>query len=192
MLEIGVRAIPFNLVMRNARREAGLTQGELAKMVGICQSALSAIERLCARVSERDATQIALALGYEVDYLFPFETRNFKTVNSRSVEFIHQIESLDALPEGHEALMLAGPEEVLEKQSLISAVQAALQGLSARDRIVLTLRFGFDGEKAHTLEEAGARLLMTRERVRQVEQKALQRLRHPARGLRELRQSHAI
>jgi RNA polymerase primary sigma factor len=54
--------------------------------------------------------------------------------------------------------------------------------LSERERDVIRMRFGLDGESPHTLEEAGKKLGVTRERVRQVEAKALAKLRHPSRN----------
>jgi RNA polymerase primary sigma factor len=65
-------------------------------------------------------------------------------------------------------------------------VQHALEGLSEREREVLELRFGLKDGKEHTLEEVSRYFDVTRERIRQIEAKALRKLRHPARS-RELR-----
>ena len=59
-------------------------------------------------------------------------------------------------------------------------VQAALATLSAREQEVLTLRFGLAGGEPRTLEQVGQEFRLTRERIRQIEAKALTRLRHPA------------
>ena len=65
-------------------------------------------------------------------------------------------------------------------------VQHALASLSDREREVLELRFGLRDGKEHTLEEVSRYFDVTRERVRQIEAKALRKLRHPARS-RDLR-----
>jgi RNA polymerase primary sigma factor len=68
------------------------------------------------------------------------------------------------------------PEEALLRGDLVRHLREALGGLPARERDVLRLRFGLDGEVEQTLEEIGARLQVTRERVRQMEAQALRRL----------------
>ena len=70
----------------------------------------------------------------------------------------------------------------------IDAVRAAIGTLSEREQRVLTLRFGLAGTAPCTLEQVGQDFRLTRERIRQIEAKALTRLRHPAgpRGLRAL------
>ena len=60
------------------------------------------------------------------------------------------------------------------------AVRAALETLSDRERRVLTMRFGLAGTDPRTLEQVGRDFRLTRERIRQIEAKALTRLRHPA------------
>jgi RNA polymerase primary sigma factor len=61
-------------------------------------------------------------------------------------------------------------------------VQEILETLSHRERKVLELRFGLRGEEPRTLEEVGQRFGVTRERIRQIEVKALRKLRHPRLG----------
>jgi RNA polymerase sigma factor (sigma-70 family) len=60
-----------------------------------------------------------------------------------------------------------------------SALRQALGRLSDRERAVLTLRFGLDHDQPLTLDEVGRRFELTRERIRQIEAKALSKLRHP-------------
>ena len=59
-----------------------------------------------------------------------------------------------------------------------------LGSLSARERDVLSLRFGMDDGRQRTLEEVGQLFGVTRERIRQIEAKALRKLRHPNRSKR--------
>lgn len=74
------------------------------------------------------------------------------------------------------------PDSPLMDQSLREEIQAALNTLSPREAEVIRLYYGFDEERALTLEEIGARLGLTRERVRQIKEKALRRLRRLAKG----------
>jgi RNA polymerase primary sigma factor len=73
-------------------------------------------------------------------------------------------------------LTIPSPEEVTLRDDVIRRVQAALACLPMREREILFQRFGLDGEDEQTLEEVGDRLGVTRERVRQLEARALRRL----------------
>jgi RNA polymerase primary sigma factor len=72
-------------------------------------------------------------------------------------------------------------EEELKIQSLRERLNMALRMLSPRERKVIELRFGLDGKKPRTLEEVAQEMNLTRERVRQLEVQALEKLRNPIR-----------
>jgi len=74
------------------------------------------------------------------------------------------------------------PEESALGNLLREQLYTALEGLSEKEKRVLTFRFGLEGEKPHTLEEVGNFFGVTRERIRQIESKALRKLRHPSRS----------
>ncbi len=74
------------------------------------------------------------------------------------------------------------PDEALLKQSLMAEIEKALDTLTPREAEVINLYFGLNHEKALTLEEIGARFSLTRERVRQIKEKAIRRLRHASRS----------
>ncbi len=78
------------------------------------------------------------------------------------------------------------PMDAAAREMLREQVQSALAGLSERERQVLELRFGLMDGKDHTLEEVSRYFKVTRERIRQIEAKALRKLRHPTRS-RQLR-----
>ncbi len=78
------------------------------------------------------------------------------------------------------------PMDAAARQMLREQVQSALTSLSEREREVLELRFGLKDGKDHTLEEVSRYFDVTRERIRQIEAKALRKLRHPSRS-RQLR-----
>jgi RNA polymerase nonessential primary-like sigma factor len=75
----------------------------------------------------------------------------------------------------------ASPEETLMRESLQKDLQYLLSELTSREREVIQMRFGFGGEKPFSLAEIGRCLELSRERVRQIEAKALQKLRQPRR-----------
>jgi RNA polymerase primary sigma factor len=79
------------------------------------------------------------------------------------------------------------PSQVVYQQMLHERVEEVLATLSPREARILRLRFGLDDDHPYTLEEVGRKFGLTRERIRQIEGKALRRLRHPrrARLLRE-------
>ncbi|MCB9819939.1 RNA polymerase sigma factor RpoD [Candidatus Nomurabacteria bacterium] len=71
----------------------------------------------------------------------------------------------------------ATPEESAATQLLKEQVQQVLSSLSDREQKIVRMRFGLDGGKSHTLEEVGQEFAVTRERIRQIEAKALNKLR---------------
>ncbi|HEU5441724.1 MAG TPA: RNA polymerase sigma factor RpoD [Ktedonobacterales bacterium] len=83
--------------------------------------------------------------------------------------------------EDHSAL---APADAASHQLLKEQVKDALNGLTQREQEVLRLRFGLDDGRSRTLEEVGREFRVTRERIRQIEAKALRKLRHPSRSRR--------
>jgi RNA polymerase primary sigma factor len=81
---------------------------------------------------------------------------------------------------------IEGPVDAASNQLLKEQVQSILGSLSKREREVLEMRFGLKDGQGHTLEEVGKEFGVTRERIRQIEAKALRKLRHPFRS-RKLR-----
>ncbi|MBP6682033.1 MAG: RNA polymerase sigma factor RpoD [Halioglobus sp.] len=74
------------------------------------------------------------------------------------------------------------PVDAATGQGLQEATKEVLAGLTAREAKVLRMRFGIDMNTDHTLEEVGKQFDVTRERIRQIEAKALRKLRHPTRS----------
>jgi RNA polymerase primary sigma factor len=82
------------------------------------------------------------------------------------------IEDRDALP----------PVDAASKQLLKEQIEEVLMALTPREQRVLRLRFGLEDGRSRTLEEVGQEFNVTRERIRQIEAKALRKLRHPSRS----------
>lgn len=81
-----------------------------------------------------------------------------------------------------EDISIASPIDSATGQGLQEATTDVLAGLTAREAKVLRMRFGIDMNTDHTLEEVGKQFDVTRERIRQIEAKALRKLRHPTRS----------
>jgi len=73
------------------------------------------------------------------------------------------------------------PYDATSKRFLKENIEEVLAAMSPREAQVLRMRFGLSGERAMTLEEVGSRFGVTRERIRQIEAKALRKLKHPSR-----------
>ena len=77
---------------------------------------------------------------------------------------------------------ILSPIDTATTTGLTDTVQKVLSGLTPREAKVLRMRFGIDMNTDHTLEEVGKQFDVTRERIRQIEAKALRKLRHPTRS----------
>ncbi len=74
------------------------------------------------------------------------------------------------------------PGERLSFESLQARLRGILETLSMREREVIKMRFGIDRDETYTLEELGKKFKVTRERIRQIEIRALKKLKHPVRS----------
>ena len=81
-----------------------------------------------------------------------------------------------------EDVVMTSPIDTATGEGLREATKSVLSGLTAREAKVLRMRFGIDMNTDHTLEEVGKQFDVTRERIRQIEAKALRKLRHPSRS----------
>jgi RNA polymerase primary sigma factor len=78
----------------------------------------------------------------------------------------------------------ASPSEQMINVNLHEQTAEVLKSLSPREEKIIRLRFGLEDGSEHTLEEVGQNFSVTRERIRQIEAKALRKLRHPSRSFR--------
>jgi RNA polymerase sigma factor (sigma-70 family) len=74
------------------------------------------------------------------------------------------------------------PADTAQEVDALSQIEAALDALDDRERTILVLRFGLHGEEPQTLEQIGEHFGLTRERIRQMQNRALAKLRHPSRA----------
>ena len=127
----------------------------------------------------------------EMNATFSFKPAMTEDKLKEIIKYIPDTASLNALI-GDEAdselgdilanLEADDPEEVSTEVLLKDAMDKVLKTLSAKEERILRLRFGLDDGRTRTLEEVGKEFNVTRERIRQLEAKALRKLRHPTRS----------
>jgi RNA polymerase primary sigma factor len=140
---------------------------------------------------ETAAIRQARASGDRLDPALDRQLRRAAAKVRRIIRIAQEPMSLET-PVGAEESSLLGdfivdesvpaPAEAASRQLLKEQVQNALSILTDREREVLEMRFGLKDGQDHTLEEVGQHFRVTRERIRQIEAKALRKLRHPTRS----------
>jgi RNA polymerase primary sigma factor len=139
--------------------------------------AYSTLEQQFEREPSADelAEQLDMSL-YEVSDTLKISGRHL----SIDAPFVHGEDSrlVDIMPNQNQPL----PDHKLINESLKIEIQRALNTLSPRERDVLKLYYGLDQENPLTLEEIGEKFKLTRERVRQIKEKAIRRLKHASKS----------
>ena len=140
---------------------------------------------------EAEAIRQAKANGERLDPMLERQLRRAAAQVRRIVRIAQEPMSLET-PVGQEESSLLGdfiedetipaPADAASHQLLKEQVRSALSVLTDREREVLEMRFGLKDGQDHTLEEVGQHFRVTRERIRQIEAKALRKLRHPTRS----------
>lgn len=146
---------------------------------------LSRLSRQLVQELGRDPTSHEIGLGME---LTAARVREILKVAQEPVSLETPVgdEEDSHLADFIEDQAAPAPADQASSQLLREQVEDVLDSLSGRERRVLQLRFGLDDGRQRTLEEVGREFGVTRERIRQIEAKALRKLRHPTRS-RKLR-----
>jgi RNA polymerase sigma factor (sigma-70 family) len=100
-----------------------------------------------------------------------------RTYSSAQIIPLLEARKLRLLPEAVEP----NYEEPLDREALTKNIDNVLHTLTPREEMIINMRFGLDGNGEHTLEEVGKVFAISRDRTRQIEAKALRKLRHPSR-----------
>lgn len=132
---------------------------------------------------DRDPTaeELAQELGLTVEQVTRAEQAS---MTPASLDETHTEDGTGSLAEIIADPLQLSPLEEVTHSLLRDDLTSAMAHLSQRERNILRLRYGLEGETAHTLEQIGQRLSLTRERVRQLESEALKKLRDPLLGRR--------
>ena len=176
---VGIKVRVFNFALDHAIKAKGWTRKEAAAAFGVAYTTLSHWLAFKTYPREAKVLEVSQVLGVWREVLFPEEIKSLRiTKQPEPLSFGRE----EALAFG----MLSdevNPEKISIKASLQESLQTAMQVLREREKLVLKLRFGLDGEEALTLVGVGAVLGVTRERIRQIETGALRKLRHPSRRI---------
>ena len=126
---------------------------------------------------EPSREEIAEASGLTVDRLLQLDRLTANTVSLENYTSSGQ----DGIEDFVACEKTLNPLAELTRQNLVDEVKTALTELPPREQQIVSLRYGLENGKEHSLQEIGSLLNLSRERIRQLEVRALNRLRHPAR-----------
>lgn len=128
---------------------------------------------------EPEAEELALKMGVTVERVREIMKNSQETISlEKPIGEEGDSQLGDFIPDGDSLSPADQADLTLLKEQLLEV----LQGLTQREERVLRLRFGLDDGRPRTLEEVGKEFNVTRERIRQIEAKALRKLRHPSRS----------
>lgn len=179
-MRIRAKILIKNYELEERRLAKGYTQADMAEMVGINLSRYAKLENIKAKPNEEEAMNIAIELGSNVNILFPQGYDKVVNVLSQYTEVINDY----SMP------MLSGQDDVylLEATDAQMTVNKLLKEahLSKKETEVIELMNGIGDTYPKTLEEAGKVLGVTRERVRQIQAKAEEKIRQTAKYIPEL------
>lgn len=169
-----------NNQLKSRRLNLGLSLQEIAR--GVCVSCTTYCKLENLRVSPvnkktNDWTSVALKLavfhGCQPEELFPDSVlRVQKPVTTAEFD----LTQLPLSVLSNEPAQLPSPEDAASTGEAVSALMVAINALEPRDRLIITMRFGIGYEHGYTLEEIGAKVGVTRERIRGLETSILKRL----------------
>ena len=175
---VGMQVRVFNWSLDRAIRAKGWSRREAAAACGVHWSTLAKWLAFKNHPRFAKAVEVSIVLGVSDETIFPAEIKRLRiTKQPEPVSFGRE----EALAFGM-VTQEVDPERVAVQASLQESVQEAMHGLSERQQVVLRMRFGLDGGGARTLSELAALFGVGRERIRQIEAKALRMLRHPSRS----------
>jgi len=181
-LVIGAHRRLFNKSLKDAMASAGVGNMEMARAVGTNPGIISMIANFKHNPTEEQKLKMAIALNVTEDTIFPegYDAMYRRIAPIKRDAWV-EVDTLRL--DTPTTLQLEDPnatDEVVggvENALLRDYIRKMLPSLVERERAILTMRFGLDGGDAYDLESVGAQFNVTRERVRQIEAKALEKLR---------------
>ncbi|MBI4551196.1 MAG: RNA polymerase sigma factor RpoD/SigA, partial [Candidatus Latescibacteria bacterium] len=172
--------------IRQAIRQAFADQVRLVRLPRLQVETLARLEEMIRSREQVTARPVSLDAIAEDAGVFRTRAGWLLTTASRPYSLDEQFEEdadlslIDLLPDTQQL----PPDEAVMEQTLKETVHHAIQTLPEREADVLCQYFGLLDDEPHTLDEIGQQLGMSRERVRQIKDRGLQRLRHASRSLR--------
>ena len=179
---VGVKVRVFNAALDAAIRAKGWQRTEAALELGISLNTLYQYLRFRTYpVDDEQRLKFACVLGVPDDVLFPEEISGVRLLKQPEPLTFTRQEAIEAGLVADGQLQL---DEIVNRVSARETIQEALETLRPREVKVLTDRFGLNGKAPMTLGAAGAGIGVSRERTRQIEAKALRKMRHPSRSVK--------
>lgn len=181
-----------NAELVRAREILNLTQKEAAELIGINAQTLGRYELLTGYPSSRTRKKICSTyrkLGYSMieESVFPEELDKIKD-SPLSNKFVSETEispdRLISLRKENENLLPSVEPEVFDKlyrEELQQSIEETLSTITDRESEIIRLYFGIDKDRKYTLPEIGEMFNLSRERIRQIKEHAIKRLRHDSR-----------
>jgi RNA polymerase primary sigma factor len=125
----------------------------------------------------------------EIAHELDVETSEINTLRNMSYEYVSLDANMGDKDEGSFFVMVEdktteSPMKKVEEESLKEAIQTVISTLSQNEQEILKLRFGLGEEEPMSLQQIGKKFGLSKERIRQIEKKALRRLRHPSRSMK--------
>jgi RNA polymerase sigma factor (sigma-70 family) len=161
-------------------REAGMTQTALGNLISMRNPPITAIGEF-----SEGAKKLMEFLCLAPTDLWTSEQLTLR-LRHNSVERDMNLDGMRAAlgVNAEEAMLLIAstPEEVMEEKDIQNLIEEQLASITPKEERVLRMRYGI-GCAEHTLEEVGKALDLTRERIRQIENKAIRKLKHPQRAV---------
>jgi len=166
---VGMKVRVFNWALDRAIRAKGWKRKEAAAHCGIALVTLITWLSFRAYPSKKKRVVASDVLGVSEEILFPEEIKDIRVKRQPTALSFSREEAMELGLCSEEN----DPEQRAFQVSLQEALQAAMQNMKERERFVLKMRFGLEGEDSHTLEDIATLLGVTRERIRQMEKKAM-------------------
>jgi RNA polymerase sigma factor (sigma-70 family) len=157
------------------REQLGMGVREFAEYVGISYGHYNSIENLTIYPSNQIIERLIAKLGSSAEEAFPDYLKEIRTNKSEYTIPEAEVLQLSAIPP-HQLLTTS---IALEGKEFKERLDQLLAMLSPRSEQIIRMRFGLDGPK-QTLEEVAAHFALSRDRIRQIEKRALRKLSHPA------------
>lgn len=193
-MKVAIQVKVRNGHLHEAAKQCG-SQTALAEWIGVPPALLGLWLRYetpfwGVKTVKYDPVEVAIKLetitGVSIEEIFPDEVYGNREwlKKKKVVERLTEIpaEQLLALNTGCVPALAPSPDETILESEKRQAVNAALATLTHREQLVLAARFGLSDEEAQTLDAVATKFGVGRERIRQIEAKALRKLRHPSRS----------
>ena len=185
-LEVLVRA--KNHRFMDERRDRGLSQLQAADFIGVSAQALGGYERLRKIPNPKHAQKIADFYDKPIEYLFPEVIQLATDCGMGEVKsYLFDQRQIEGMHTENLKYLMESPEKMVNERELKEQIERSLDTLTPREASVINMYYGLDGEEKISLEEIADKFSLTRERVRQIKEKAIRRLRYAprSRNLRE-------